>query len=223
VAAFDQEMGQAQIPDADVLLSLAHDFPAVWETCTDQRLKQRIVHLVLQEIVADVDAQKGEVILLLHWAGGRHSEVRWVKRRPRTVERVTALETIRKMAGEYTDQLIALTLNKLRVRDEEGVSGWSAKKVAEIRRQQKLPDYNATSKTETVSVGRAAEQLQVSDFTVRQLIHRGILPAQQVMANAPWRIRVEALHSGPAQRALQEGTRARKQFDDKQQLIFSDI
>jgi DNA invertase Pin-like site-specific DNA recombinase len=223
VAAFDQEMGQAQIPDADVLLSLAHDLPAVWETCTDQRLKQRIVHLVLREIVADVDAQKGEVILLLHWAGGRHSEVRWVKRRPRTAC-VTALEMIRKMAGEYSDQLIALTLNNCRVRDEEGVGGWSAKKVAEIRRQQKLPDYNAASKTDTVSVGRAAEQLQVSDFTVRQLIHRGILPAQQVMANAPWRIPVEALHSGPVQRALQQvGTRARKQFDEKQQLIFSDI
>jgi hypothetical protein len=39
------------------------------------RLKQRIVHILVEEIVAHVKESSREIILLIHWAGGRHSEI----------------------------------------------------------------------------------------------------------------------------------------------------
>jgi hypothetical protein len=40
------------------------------------RLKQRIVRILVHEIVVDVNEKDHEVVLLIHWAGGRHSELR---------------------------------------------------------------------------------------------------------------------------------------------------
>jgi hypothetical protein len=54
-AEYDQRMETTGIPSKESLVSLAHDLPEVWNTSTDLRLKQRIVHLVLREIIADVD------------------------------------------------------------------------------------------------------------------------------------------------------------------------
>ena len=39
------------------------------------RLKQRIVRILVHEIVADVDEECSEIVLL-NWTGGRHSELR---------------------------------------------------------------------------------------------------------------------------------------------------
>src|SRR5436853_3525562 len=64
-----------RIPDKATLCSLAQDLPAVWNSpTTDMRLKQRIVRILVEEIVADVDEATTEIVLLIHWTGGRHSE-----------------------------------------------------------------------------------------------------------------------------------------------------
>ena len=53
-------------------MSLELDLPAIWNSpSTDQRLKQRIVRILIREIVADVDEKSREVVLVIHWAGGR--------------------------------------------------------------------------------------------------------------------------------------------------------
>ncbi len=39
-------------------------------------LKQRIARLLIHEIIANTDDDTREIVLVLHWAGGRHSEVR---------------------------------------------------------------------------------------------------------------------------------------------------
>jgi hypothetical protein len=70
----------SRIPDKETLCSLAQDLPAVWNSpATDMRLKQRIVRILVEEIIADVDDTASEVVLLIHWTGGRHSEVRMKK------------------------------------------------------------------------------------------------------------------------------------------------
>src|SRR2546426_1135066 len=83
--------------------SLAQDLPAVWNSpSTDMRLKQRIVRILIQEIVADVDENGREVVLLIHWAGGRHSELRVKKSDTGKHGHCTSLdavEVISKMAG----------------------------------------------------------------------------------------------------------------------------
>ncbi len=57
--------------------TLAADFAAVWAApSTDVRLKKRIVRTVLEEAVGDIDDDTAEIVLVLHWAGGAHTEHR---------------------------------------------------------------------------------------------------------------------------------------------------
>lgn len=78
---FDRGINQAPAPNKELLLSLAQDLPAIWNSpSTDMRLKQRIVRILIEEVVVDVDESIREIILFIHWAGGRHSELRIKKR-----------------------------------------------------------------------------------------------------------------------------------------------
>jgi len=74
---FDLGIKAVALPDKELLLSLAQDLPAIWNSpSTDMRLKQRIVRILIEEIVADVEEASRQVVLLIHWAGGCHSELR---------------------------------------------------------------------------------------------------------------------------------------------------
>jgi hypothetical protein len=62
--------------------SLAGDLEAVWKHPeTDARLKKRIVRTLIEEIVVDVDGQAGEIIAVVHWKGGVHTELRIPRQR----------------------------------------------------------------------------------------------------------------------------------------------
>src|ERR1017187_2440385 len=114
---FDLGIKNVSLPSKELLLSLAQDLPTVWNSpSADMRLKQRIVRILIQEIVADVEESSREIVLLIHWAGGRHSELRLKKRETgqhRRCTSVEAVEVVRQMAGRFTDELIAATLNRL--------------------------------------------------------------------------------------------------------------
>jgi hypothetical protein len=64
------------LPDKELLLSLAEDLPSVWNSSKDTGLKQRIARILIEEIIAEVDVKASQLILIIHWAGGRHSELR---------------------------------------------------------------------------------------------------------------------------------------------------
>jgi hypothetical protein len=102
------------------LLALADDLPAVWNAPSiDPRLKQRIARLAIQEIIADVDRKTNEIVLVIHWAGGRHTELRIAKNKSGHTSRWTdpdAVKVIRRMAGQWSDRDVALTLNRLGLR-----------------------------------------------------------------------------------------------------------
>ena len=113
-----------RIPDKETLYSLAQNLPSVWNApATDMRLKQRIVRILVEEIIADVDEASTEVVLLIHWTGGRHSELRIKKNPTGKHSRCTSLEAIeiiRRMAGRFPDDQIAATLNRLNLRTGTG-------------------------------------------------------------------------------------------------------
>jgi predicted phage tail protein len=67
---FDDEIQSQPAPNKEVLLSLAQDLPAIWNSAsTDMRLKQRLVRILIDEIVVDVDEKSSEVVLVIHWSG----------------------------------------------------------------------------------------------------------------------------------------------------------
>lgn len=87
------------------LLQLARDLPAVWNaSSTDTRTKQRLIHILVQEIVCELDDATNEAVLLIHWRGGRHTEVRVARvktgRYPSDMA-PTAVDALRKLAGHW--------------------------------------------------------------------------------------------------------------------------
>jgi len=222
---FDRQRATSGLPSRDLLVSLAHDLPAVWRAATDSKLKQRIVHLVLREIMADVDER--EVTLVLHWAGGRHSEVHWTKNKIGLHRRsnLTAVDVIQQMAGKLPDDEIALTLNRQRQRTGSGHS-WTAERVAYTRKNHNLPEFQESADAApTMTLQQAAKRLQVSVTAVRRLIARGVLAARQIVHHAPWQIPADELESEPVKRALAHlGQKRGVQTltNDQQQDMFSD-
>jgi DNA invertase Pin-like site-specific DNA recombinase len=200
------------IPDKEILLSLAQDLPAVWNSPeTAPGLKQRIVRILVEEVVADVDEEKQEVVLLIHWAGGRHSELRLSQRgtgQHGHATDVEAIQAIRQMCGRFGDGEIAATLNRLRLRTGAGNS-WNAQRVYGLRRQQGLSNDARPADHRMVTLQQAAGRLGVRESQVKRLIERHVLPANQAVPCAPWEISLDALNSPAVQEAI-ESARNRK-------------
>lgn len=187
----------APIPDKETLCSLAQDLPAVWNSAArDMRLKQRIVRILVEEIIADVDEASTEIVLLIHWTGGRHSELRIKKNLTGKHSRCTnleAIEIIRRMAGKFPDDQIAATLNRLAFRTGTG-NTWNEGRVRSVRGYHQLPVYDAkTSTRQTLTLEEASERLAVSHKVVRRLIESNKISATQVVPWAPWEIPAEAI------------------------------
>lgn len=225
---FDVAMESVPMPDKEVLLSLARDLPAVWKApSTDTRLKQRIIRILVHEIVADVDEKTSEIVLLLHWAGGRHSELRIKKNglgRHRRCTSVEAVEVIRQMAGKFQDEQIATTLNRLGLKTGTGQT-WSESRVYSARHYHQLPAYDPNRASDSVvTMEEAAQRLGVSSTSIRRLIELKKVPASQVVACAPWQIPVEALDSEEVRRAVRNIKARvrvpRTQHSDQQQAMF---
>lgn len=131
------------VVDLDSLLTLAEDLETVWKSpATEMRTKQRLVRALIEEIVVDVDDATREVILVIHWRGGRHSELRVQKpksgehtmRNPPEVDQV-----IRQMGARWSDEHIAATLNRMGSSTPFGHT-WTARRVAGYRRTN--PDFS---------------------------------------------------------------------------------
>jgi len=200
-----------RIPDKATLCSLAQDLPAVWNSpTTDLRLKQRMVRILVEEIVADVDEATTEIVLLMHWAGGRHSELRMKKNVSGRHSRCTDLgtvEVLRRMSGRFPDDQIAATLNRLGLRTGPG-NTWNEGRVRAVRSYHELPAYDATiGRRQIVTLEEASERLGISHKVIRRLIESNKLSGAQVVPWAPWEIPVEAIEAADV---LQEVARVKR-------------
>jgi excisionase family DNA binding protein len=187
------------------------------------------VRILIHEIVVDVNEKDHEVVLLIHWAGGRHSELRVKKNRTGEHTRCTsmdAIEVMRQMAIAHTDEQIAATLNRLGLQTGTGNS-WNDQRVYSARRYHQLPAFDPSQASSFLTLEQTAERLGVSANSVRRMIQRKTLPASQVVPTAPWRIAVEALESDRVRQAvknIKDGVRSpQAQTTTDQQIIFSAV
>jgi DNA invertase Pin-like site-specific DNA recombinase len=193
--------------DRETLLSLAANLPAVWNSAVaDMKLKQRIVRLLIHEIIADVDEGASEIVLVIHWVGGRHTELRVPKNKTGHHSRTTsedATEVVRRMAGRWPDEQIAATLNRLRLRTGAG-NTWNELRVRGVRERLDLPAHDPVkNERATLTLKQAAEHLGVSVTVVRKLIAQKQLCATQAAPSAPWEISAVALDAEPIRQAAQ--------------------
>jgi DNA invertase Pin-like site-specific DNA recombinase len=189
------------------LLALADDLEGAWYApTTDMRTKQRLARALIEEIVVDVDDATREVVLLIHWRGGQHSEVRVRKPGPGEHTKRTSADAgqlVREMATRWSDADIAATLNRLGLTTGQGNS-WNERRVGNYRRKAGIPGYESAVKDgRCLTMLEAAQTLGVTCHVIRTLIHDGILPARQVVFDAPWQIRAADLESPAIHAALQ--------------------
>ena len=125
------------------------------------RLKQRIARILIQEIIAEVDDSANEVSHLIHWAGGRHSELRVKKNLTGQHSRCTSLEAveiIRQLAGRFPDAQIAATLNRLGLKTGSG-NNWIELRIRTARSYHGLPAYDPTLRQDILTLEEASERL----------------------------------------------------------------
>lgn len=207
--------------DRSVLMQLAHDLPSAWNApSTDTRTKQRLIHILVREIVCDLDDASNEAVLLIHWAGGRHTEVRVarVKTGRYPADRApTAVDALRKMAGRWPDRELAVSLNRMRVKTSDGET-WTTVKVRELRERLGIPEFDLDSADKTmISLAKAAERLGICVGSAKTLALKGLLPATQVMPGAQWLVPAESLASDAVRIAVQGVVERRpKNYQDYQ-------
>jgi len=207
--------------DRALLLHLARDLSLAWNApSTDTRTKQRLIHILVQEVVCELDEAANEAVLLVHWTGGRHSEVRVPRvktgRYPGDMA-PTAVDALRKLAGHWPDRELAVSLNRMRCKTNDGET-WTTVRVREMRERLGLPEYDpANDRTEMISLMKAAERLGICVGSAKSLAIKGILPATQAMPGAPWLVPVEALTSETVRIGVQRVIARRpKIFEDYQ-------
>jgi DNA invertase Pin-like site-specific DNA recombinase len=229
VAEVEQQLGALQSEQVSVspeqraqLLALGRDLPALWaQPAASPELKKRILRTVLREIVVNNTDDGAKHKLVLHWQGGVHTELTIARNRPGHHRRVTsgnALELIRELSKVCSDATIAATLNRLGYRTGTGKT-WRTHSVQNVRYQHRLPNY--VKGTDWLTVEQAATALGVSETVIRRLIKQRVLPAQQVVALAPWIIARQDLDLPAVQatvRAVREGRQLPKTSPDQKEF-----
>jgi DNA invertase Pin-like site-specific DNA recombinase len=199
IANLDSEAALRPKIDRAALMRLGHDLPAAWNApTTDARTRQRLTHILIKEVVIDLDDQTNEAVVTVHWTGGRHTELRVPRvkcgRYPED-RRPNPVEVIRKLGGQWPDRELAVTMNRMRCKSPDGKS-WTTLRVRELRERLEIPEFDpSTVDRETISADETASRLKISIGSVHLLIRQGVLPATQLMPCAPWKVPVDALES----------------------------
>ena len=212
--------------DPDTFSTLADNLSAAWTAPgVTTRARQQLLRALITDIVADVDDEAREVVLTIHWRGGQHSELR--VRKPKTGEHgcattEDALAVMRSMAGRWSDEHIAASLNRMGLPTGQGKT-WTAHRVSSVRRVRGIHAYRSAEKDgEWLTMTEAAKASRVTNHTIRRLIRTGILPAVQVVPGAPHQIRASDLASDPVRAAITQKGRPCRVVDANTLPMFTD-
>jgi len=171
--------------------NLAGELETVWNhPDSDARLKKRIVRALIEEVVVDVDAEGGEIIGMIHWKGGAHTELRMPRRRRgynRTHTPKEIVEAIRVLTRICSDDTIAGALTRNGLLTGMG-NRWTKERVISLRSDHGIPCYSEDRRrTEGwLSLTEAAAFIGVSGVTLRLAIERGEIEAEHPLAYGPW-------------------------------------
>ena len=207
--------------DRAALMQLAHDLPAAWNApAADTRTKQRLIHILVREIVCELDETTNEAVLLIHWTGGRHTEVRVARvktSRDPGDKAPAAVDVLRKLAGHWPDRELAVSLNRMRCKTSDGES-WTMVRVRDLREHLGIAEHAPGKADKTmISLMKAAERLGICIGSAKSLALKGILPATQIMPGAPWLVPADALTSEAVRLGVQRVIERRPKFFDNYQ------
>jgi DNA invertase Pin-like site-specific DNA recombinase len=201
VAAHDAA-AVAPVADPASLATLAADLKSVWTApSTDARLKKRIVRTVIHEVIADIDAEAAEIVLLVHWIGGVHSEIRLPKRRrgQRNSTPADVIAAVRQLVLIANDDLIAGILNRNGLVTGYG-NRWTRERVTSLRSHHRIPVYKSADDgiEPWLNLSKAARLLRVAPKTLRLAAEAGEIEGIHPLPDGPWIFSRTILSASPA-------------------------
>ena len=164
--------------------------------------------------MVDLDAQAAEIIAVIHWKGGVHTELR-IPRRRRGYSRAHTppeiVDAVRVLVRICSDDVIAGALTRSGLVTGMG-NRWTRERVTSLRSHHGIPTYNADRRRAEgwLTLTEAADQLQMSGITLRLAIERGQIEAEHPLANGPWVINRRALQTPKAVRFAEQSRRERR-------------
>ena len=217
------------VVDPSTLGLMASNLKAVWAApTTDARLKKRIVRTLIHEVVADIDDEASEIVLIVHWGGGTHSEMRLPKRRrgQRNSTSTNILEAVRQLVLIASDDLIAGLLNRNGLKTGNG-NRWTRERVTSMRSNYRIPVFKAAANgfEPWLNLGNAAKLLKVAPKTLRVAAEAAEIEGVHPLSDGPWIFERSALTTSPAQciteRARQNPKYPAGSHPDQQNLFSS--
>ncbi len=198
----------ANAATVDEFRDLAADLDALWNNAdTAVRLKKRIVRTLIHEVIANVDTAAGEVVLVIHWRGGVHTELRLPRRRRGQSNAHTSKEivaAVRRLALICDDLAIAGVLNRNGLRTGRG-NRWTRMRVTSLRNTNGIPVHRPEQQeTEGwMTLTAAAKLLGISTRTLRLAIEASEIAGEHPLSDGPWILQRQALQTEAAQRVVQ--------------------
>ena len=211
------------------LAALATDLKTIWAApTTDARLKKRIVRTLIQEVVADIDQEAGEIVLIVHWIGGVHSQIRLPKRRrgQRNSASADVITAVRQLVLIANDDLIAGTLNRNGLVTGHG-NRWTRGRVTSLRSHHRIPVFKPADDgiEPWLNLSKAARLLKIAPKTLRLAAEAGEIAAIHPLPEGPWIFARADLSASTAQaitkRARQNPKYPTGSHPDQQNLFSS--
>lgn len=209
--------------------TLADDLQAVWAApTTDARLKKRIVRTVIHAVIADIDAEASEIVLVIHWMGGVHTELRLPRRRrgQRNSTASDVVDAVRKLVLIANDDVIAGILNRNKLVTGNG-NRWTRERVCALRSHRRIPVYRPSSDgiEPWLNLTKAAALLDIAPKTLRLAAEAGEVAAIHPLADGPWLFKRADLE-GSAVQSLASRAKERRKYpagphSDQQNLFTS--
>jgi hypothetical protein len=208
------------------LAALAEDLSTVWSaSTTDARLKKRIVRTVIHEVIADIDADAGEIVLIIHWVGGAHTQLRLPRRRrgQRNSTAPDIIDAVRQLVLIARDDLIAGLLNRNKLTTGNG-NRWTRERVTSLRSHHQIPVYRpAENGVEPwLNLTKAAAHLGISAKTLRLAAQTADIQAMHPLPEGPWIFSRAAL-DGSAAQGLVERVRRTAENPAGSRLLQQDL
>ncbi|WP_221885737.1 helix-turn-helix domain-containing protein [Variovorax sp. MHTC-1] len=131
------------------------------------------------------------------------------------------MAVIRSMAGKWSDEHIAASLNRMGLPTGQGKT-WTEHRVSSTRKVHDIRAYRSAHKdSDWLTMSEAAATLGVNNHRIRRLIKDGLLPAEQVVPRAPYQIRASDLLDPKVTDAVGRTDRPCHADGEKQISMFS--
>lgn len=179
--------------------------------------------------MADIDTEAAEIVLVVHWVGGIHSEMRLPRHRrgQRNSTSADVIAAVRHLVLIANDDLIAGILNRNGLVTGHG-NRWTRERLTSLRSHHRIPVHKpAEDGIELwLNLSKAAQLLKIAPKTLRLAAEAGEIEAIHPLPEGPW-IFARAVLTTPAARSISERARLNPKHPTgshpNQQSLFSSI